>query len=50
MLYLPAKAMATFGISEQDVLECSLTQSGILLEPTILAHGMAGLKKNGCTD
>lgn len=46
MIYLPAQAMAAFSIREQDILDCSLTQAGILLTPTILARSMAGTKKN----
>lgn len=46
MIYLPAQAMAAFSIREQDFLDCSLTQTGILLTPIFLAGSMAGLKKN----
>ncbi len=46
MICLPAQAMAAFSIREQDILDCSLTQTGILLTPIILAQNMAGLKKN----
>lgn len=46
MIYLPAQAMAAFSIREQDILDCSLTQTGILLAPAILARSMAGTKKN----
>lgn len=46
MIYLPAQAMAAFSIREQDVLDCSLTQTGILLTPTILAQSAAGTEKN----
>lgn len=46
MIYLPAQAMAAFSIQEQDILDCSLTRTGILLTPTILAQSMAGTKKN----
>ncbi|MDE6212809.1 MAG: hypothetical protein K2M70_04955 [Lachnospiraceae bacterium] len=46
MIYLPAQAMAAFSIREQDTLDCSLTQTGILLTPIFLAESMAGVKKN----
>ena len=46
MIYLPAQAMSAFSIREQDILECSLTQKGILLTPFFLAESSAGLKKN----
>ena len=46
MIYLPAQAMAAFSIREQDILDCSLTQTGILLTPIFLAESMAGVKKN----
>lgn len=46
MIYLPAQAMAAFSIREQDILDCSLTQTGILLTPIFLAESMVGLKKN----
>lgn len=46
MIYLPAQAMAAFSIREQDILDCSLTQAGILLTPVFLAESMTGLKKN----
>ncbi len=46
MIYLPEQAMAAFSIREQDILDCSLTQAGILLTPIFLAESMAGLKKN----
>ena len=46
MIYLPAQAMAAFSIREQDILDCSLTQAGILLTPFFLAESSAGLKKN----
>lgn len=50
MICLPAQAMAAFDIRERDILDCSLTQTGILLTPLILAQSMAGLKKNWRTD
>lgn len=50
MIYLPAQAMTAFSIREQDILDCSLTQTGILLTPIILAQSMAGTKKNWRTD
>ncbi|MCM1267152.1 MAG: hypothetical protein NC302_04530 [Bacteroidales bacterium] len=50
MIYLPPKAMAAFSIREQDMLDCSITQTGILLAPLILADSMAGLKKNWRTN
>lgn len=46
MICLPAHAMEAFAIRERDILDCSLTQAGILLTPIIPAQGMAGLKKN----
>ena len=46
MIYLPAQAMAAFSIREQDILDCSLTQTGILLTPIFLAESMVGVKKN----
>lgn len=46
MIYLPAQAMSAFSIQEQDILDCSLTRTGILLTPTILAQSMAGTKKS----
>ena len=46
MICLPAQAMAAFAIRERDILDCSLTQTGILLTPIIPAQSMAGLKKN----
>ena len=46
MISLPAKAMAAFAIREQDILDCSITQTGILLTPIILTQSMAELKKN----
>ena len=46
MIYLPAQAMTAFSIREQDILDCSLTQTGILLTPIFLAESMAGVKKN----
>ena len=46
MISLPAQAMAAFSIREQDILDCSLTQTGILLTPFFLAESSAGLKKN----
>lgn len=50
MIYLPAKAMAAFDIREQDFLSCSLTQTGILLAPIVLAGSMSEHKKNRYTD
>ncbi len=50
MVYLPSKAMAAFGIREQDILKCSLTQTGILLAPMALTGGRPGHKKNQHTD
>lgn len=50
MVYLPAKAMSAFDIREQDSLNCSLTQTGILLAPIALAGSMPGHKKNQHTD
>lgn len=50
MVYLPAKAMAAFDIREQDFLNCSLTQTGILLAPIFLTGGVSGHKKNQHTD
>lgn len=46
MIYLPAKARAAFAIREQDFLECSIAQTGILLTPILLTQGMVGAKKN----
>lgn len=46
MICLPAQAMSAFSIQEQDILDCSLTQTGILLTPVFLAASMTGLKKN----
>lgn len=46
MIYLPAQAMEALAIRERDILDCSLTQTGILLTPIIPAQSMAGLKKN----
>lgn len=46
MIYLPARAMAAFAIREQDILDCSITQTGILLTPVILTQSMARQKKN----
>lgn len=46
MISLPAQAMAAFGIREQDSLDCSITQTGILLTPLILTQSVTGLKKN----
>lgn len=46
MISLPARAMAAFAIREQDILECSITQTGILLTPVILTQSMDELKKN----
>lgn len=45
MVYLPSKAMAAFGIRERDILDCSLTQAGILLAPMLLTDGSPGHKK-----
>lgn len=42
---LPSKAMAAFGIRERDMLDCSLTQAGILLSPMLLIDGGPGHKK-----
>lgn len=50
MIVLPAQAMAAFSIREHDILDCSITQAGILLTPTILAQSLAGTKKNWHTD
>ncbi|MDE6318991.1 MAG: hypothetical protein K2M22_04685 [Lachnospiraceae bacterium] len=50
MISLPARAMAAFAIREQDILDCSITQTGILLTPLILTQSMTGVKKNWCTD
>lgn len=50
MINLPSKAMAAFGIREQDFLECSLTQTGILLTPMLLTSGGSGHKKSKHTD
>ena len=46
MVYLPARARAAFAIREQDFLECSITQAGILLTPILLTQHMVGTKKN----
>lgn len=46
MVYLPAQARAAFAIREQDYLECSITQTGILLRPILLTQSMVGTKKN----
>ncbi len=46
MVYLPAKAMTAFDIREQDFLNCSLTQTGILFTPIVLAGSRPGHKKN----
>lgn len=46
MIYLPAQARAAFAIREQDFLECSITQTGILLTPLLLTQSMVGTKKN----
>lgn len=46
MISLPAQAMAAFAIREQDFLDCSITQTGILLTPIILTQSMVGSKKN----
>lgn len=46
MVYLPAKAMAAFAIREQDILDCSITHTGILLTPVIRTRNMIELKKN----
>lgn len=46
MIYLPAQAMAAFDIREQDILDCSITHTGILLTPVIRTQNMARLKKN----
>ena len=50
MVYLPSKAMAAFGIKEQDILHCSLTQTGILLAPMIVTGNKSNHKKNHHTD
>lgn len=50
MIYLPSKAMAAFGIREQDILNCSLTQTGILLAPAVWKDSMPDHKKNQHTD
>lgn len=50
MISLPAQAMAAFGIREQDMLDCSITQTGILLTPIILTQNMVRSKKNQRTD
>lgn len=46
MISLPTQAMAAFAIREQDILDCSITQTGILLTPIIVTQNMAELKKN----
>ena len=46
MVCLPAQAMSAFDIREQDFLDCSLTQTGILLAPIVLTGRMSGHKKN----
>ncbi len=46
MICLPAQARAAFSIREQDFLECSITQTGILLTPILLTQTMVGTKKN----
>lgn len=46
MISLPTQAMAAFAIREQDFLDCSITQTGILLKPIILTQSMVTMKKN----
>lgn len=50
MISLPRQAMKAHGIMEQDFLEWSLTQSGILFTKISLADSLAESKKNGDTD
>ena len=46
MINLPRQAMKAHGNREEDFLEWSLTQTGILFTPTALAGSMTGPKKN----
>lgn len=50
MVYLPSEAMAAFDIREQDILNCSVTQTGILLAPIVLTGSRPEHKKNRHTD